>query len=342
MYYNGENGYISLLKDTMVNGENKLTRNGNVISIFGCMINFKDISASFPLLTTKKMFFRGIVEELLWFLRGSTNANELKSKNIHIWDGNSSREYLDSIGLAYPEGELGPIYGWQWRKFGKEYGNYIDEEDEYDDEEDEDDEEEEDDDDGVYNTCLDIYTDTETETDSYPDTGYENKGVDQIKYILEELSKDTNSRRAVLSGWNPPDLKKMALPPCHILYIFNKSSKGLSCHMTLRSSDLFLGLPFNIASTALLTQIIAYVLNINAYEISLSICDAHIYEEHIPQVNKQINNETYELPKVIIKKMAPDISSTVDEKIRWIESLKYEDFELSNYKSHASLTAFMK
>jgi thymidylate synthase len=112
--------------------------------------------------------------------------------------------------------------------------------------------------------------------------------------------------------------------------------------MTLRSSDLFLGLPFNIASTALLTQIIAYVLNINAYEICLSICDAHIYEEHTPQVNKQINNEIYGLPKVIIKKMAPDISSTVDEKIRWIESLKYDDFELSNYKSHPSLTAFMK
>ena len=350
MYYNNENGYINLLKDTMVNGENKLTRNGNVISIFGCMINFKDISTSFPLITTKKIFFRGIVEELLWFLRGSTNANELKSKKIYIWDGNSSREYLDSIGLNYPEGELGPIYGWQWRRFGKEYGNYIDEEDEYgeddDDEEDDDDDEEDDDedDDGEDNTCVDIYTDTETDTDTdtYADAEYENKGVDQIRYILEELSKDTNSRRAVLSAWNPVDLKKMALPPCHILYIFNKSSKGLSCHMTLRSSDLFLGLPFNIASTALLTQIIAYVLNINAYEISLSICDAHIYEEHLPAVNKQINNEAYELPKVIIKKMAPDNSSTVDEKVRWIESLKYEDFELINYKSHASLTAIMK
>jgi len=326
MYYNSEIGYIDLLKDALSSGEKKATRNGNVISIFGCMINFKDISTFFPLITTKKMFFRGIVEELLWFLRGSTNALELKEKNIHIWDGNSSRKYLDSIGLDYPEGELGPIYGWQWRKFGKEYRvyNYY-EEDSYSDSE-------TDSDTSFYN-----YTDTESDTDNKY-----NKGVDQIKYILEELSKNNNSRRAVLSGWNPLDLKKMALPPCHILYIFNTSSKGLSCHMTLRSSDLFLGLPFNIASTALLTQILAHILHIPANEISLSICDAHIYEEHTPQVNKQIDSELYEFPKVIIKKEAPDISLSIDEKIKWIENLVYEDFELSNYKSGASLSAIMK
>jgi thymidylate synthase len=328
MYYNGENGYLSLLKDTLANGENKLTRNGNVISIFGCMIHFKDISTAFPLITSKKMFFRGIVEELLWFLRGSTNANELKSKNIHIWDGNSSREYLDSIGLDYPEGELGPVYGWQWRKFGKEYIVYndsdTDDTDEY-----------------IYNdiTDSDTSSSTDTNTDTYTDTY---KGVDQIKYIIEELSKENNSRRAVLSAWNPVDLKKMALPPCHILYIFNKSSKGLSCHMTLRSSDLFLGLPFNIASTALLTQILAHILHIPAHEVCLSICDAHIYEEHKQQVNKQIDSELYDFPKVIIKKDAPDIKSSIDVKMKWIESLVYEDFELSNYKSGASLSAIMK
>lgn len=333
MYYNGENGYLSLLKETLANGENKMTRNGNVISSFGSMINFKNINEYFPLITTKKIFFRGIVEELLWFLRGSTNANELKMKNVHIWDGNSTREYLDNLGLDYPEGELGPVYGWQWRKFGKEYGE--DDEDNGD----------------IYidisgsdkdtDTATDTDTDTATDTATY-DTYIDNKGVDQIKYIIEELLKENSSRRAVLSAWNPIDLKKMALPPCHILYIFNKSSKGLSCHMTLRSSDLFLGLPFNIASTALLTQILAYVLHINASEICLSICDAHIYEEHLTQVNKQINNELYELPKVIIKKDAPDITSSVDEKIKWIESLVYEDFELSNYKSHAALSAIMK
>jgi thymidylate synthase len=335
MYFNGENGYLNLLKDTLANGENKKTRNGNVVSTFGSMINFKNINECFPLITTKKMFFRGIVEELLWFLRGSTNANELKKKNVHIWDGNSTREYLDSIGLDYPEGELGPVYGWQWRKFGKEYGKDDDDyEDDYDNEE----------------FCINLFssynayadTDTDTETDTNTDTYYDDNGVDQIKYIIEELLKEDSSRRAVLSGWNPVDLKKMALPPCHILYIFNKSSKGLSCHMTLRSSDLFLGLPFNIASTALLTQILAHVLHINASEICLSICDAHIYEEHISQVNKQVNNEIFELPKLIIKKDAPDITTSIDEKIRWIESLVYEDFELSNYKSHTALSAIMK
>ena len=297
MYFQGESGYQHLLKETLINGERKTTRNGVVQSIFGCMINFKEIATSFPLITTKKMFFRGIVEELLWFLRGSTNALELRQKKIHIWDGNSTREYLDSIGLDYPEGELGPIYGWQWRKFGKDY------------------------------------EDTKSA---------DAKGVDQIKYILEELMKDTNSRRAVLSGWNPTDLQKMALPPCHILYIFHKSSKGLSCHMTLRSSDLFLGLPFNIASTALLTQIFAHVLHIPANEITLSICDAHIYEEHTQQVEKQIDTDAFDLPTVAIKKEAPDISSSVDEKMRWVESLVFEDFELSNYTSGASLPAVMK
>jgi len=352
MYYNGENGYMRLLKDTLANGENKLTRNGNVISIFGCMIHFKNISTAFPLITSKKVFFRGIVEELLWFLRGSTNANELKTKKIHIWDGNSTREYLDSIGLDYPEGELGPVYGWQWRKFGKEYEVNREEYNDYDNEETEEDiyndinnsNDSDDSDadaaDAATDTDSSTYTYTDTDTDTYSNTY--NKGVDQIKYVLGELSKDTNSRRAVLSAWNPVDLKKMALPPCHILYIFNKSSKGLSCHMTLRSSDLFLGLPFNIASTALLTQILAHILYIPAHEVCLSICDAHIYEEHTPQVNKQIDSELYDFPKVIIKKDAPDIKSSIDVKIKWIENLVYEDFELSNYKSGASLSAIMK
>jgi thymidylate synthase len=294
MYFENESGYLKLLKETLKESEIKTTRNGVVYSKFGCMIKFNDIN-NFPLLTTKKMFFRGIVEELLWFLRGSTDANELKAKKINIWTGNSTREYLDSIGLTeYKEGELGPVYGWQWRKFGEDYNN--------------------------------------------PKT----KGKDQIRYLLEELMKPDNSRRAVLSGWNPVDLNKMALPPCHILYIFNKTSKGLSCHMTLRSSDLFLGLPFNIASTALLTQILATVLNIEISEICLSICDAHIYQEHVEQINKQLLLTPYDLPKLIIKKFAPPVDSSIDEKINWIESLKYEDFELKDYLSHPSLPAIMK
>ena len=325
MSYKNENGYINILKEVLEKGETKITRNGEVLSGFGYMVEFDNISQSYPLITTKKVFFRGIVEELLWFLRGSTDANELKNKNINIWNGNSSREYLDSIGLNnYNEGELGPVYGWQWRNFGKKYlsQQML----------------------SQISSPTTSISSTLSETSMLDNDNSDNSygGYDQIKYILRELLKDNNSRRAVLSAWNPQDLSKMALPPCHILYIFNKTKDGLCCHLTLRSSDLFLGLPFNIASTALLTQILAYVLHINASEICLSICDAHIYEEHMTQVNKQINNELYELPKVIIKKDAPDITSSVDEKIKWIESLVYEDFELSNYKSHAALSAIMK
>jgi len=296
MFYSSEEGYLQLLKDTMQYGEKRETRNGFVISRFGCMMNFKNIGQQFPLLTTKKMFFRGILEELLWFLRGSTNAKDLQEKGVHIWDGNSSREYLDSIGKQdYVEGELGPVYGWQWRKFGKDYGNKED-----------------------------------------------SKCVDQIKYVIEELQKDNNSRRAVLSAWNPVDLDKMALPPCHILYVFYKNKDGLSCHMTMRSSDLFLGLPFNIASTALLTHILAKVLHIKPNEVSLSLCDAHIYEEHVEKVNIQLEKENFQLPVLSIKKEAPPLESHIEDKIKWIEELEYDDFVLENYKSHEAIKAIMK
>ena len=303
MFYKNEEGYINLLKDTL-DGEFKNTRNGNVFSRFGCMIKFVNISTSFPLITSKKVFFRGIVEELLWFLKGSTNANELKEKNVNIWNGNSKREYLDSVGLQdYEEGELGPVYGWQWRMFGKKY---------------------------IPNKLND-------RTEDFPELG----GADQVKYVITELLME-NSRRAVLSAWNPVDLNIMALPPCHILYIFNKTKDGLCCHLTMRSSDLFLGLPFNIASCALLTQIIAHLLHMKSSEICLSLCDAHIYEEHIDQVKKQIDLEIYDSPRVIIEKAAPDIESSVDDKIKWIESLTYNDFTLVNYKSHDKLPAIMK
>ena len=315
MFYKNEEGYIVLLKDAL-KGETKNTRNGEVLSQFGHMIEFDNISKSFPLITTKKVFFRGIVEELLWFLRGSTNANELKEKKVNIWNGNSSRGYLDSIGLSnYTEGELGPVYGWQWRKFGKQY---------------------------IASKEQKVACDIDNNFNFIEKPDYINRGYDQLKFVLTELLKDNNSRRAVLSAWNPCDLNKMALPPCHILYIFNKTNEGLCCHLTLRSSDLFLGLPFNIASCALLTIIIAHVLHINVSKICLSICDAHIYIEHIEQVKKQIELEIYNPPKVVINKSPPRIDSSIEEKIEWIEQLSYEDFELINYKSHDRLNALMK
>lgn len=296
--YVGEEGYINLLQDTLTNGECRKGRNGNTYSIFGQMITFKCINQAFPLLTTKKMFIRGIVEEILWFLRGSTDAKELQQKGVKIWDGNSSREYLDSVGLShYTEGELGPVYGWQWRKFGKNYKNDDD----------------------------------------------NNIGFDQLKYIIKELMKPEISRRAVLSGWNPTQLSEMALPPCHILYTFYKNKNGISCMMTMRSSDLFLGLPFNIASTSILTHIIAKVLHVNPVDISVAITDAHIYDEHIDAVNEQIQNSILnQKPTLTISKEAPPIDSSVDEKIKWINNLKYEDFVVNNYVSAGTIKAPMK
>jgi thymidylate synthase len=282
-----EKGYLELLEDVYKNGIRKENRNGFTYSSFGSLLKFKvNNGLSFPLLTTKKVFFRGIVEELLWFLRGSTNSKELEDKGINIWKGNSTKEYLDSIGLINnEEGELGKIYGYEWRSFN----------------------------------------------------GY----FDQIRYIIEELSLN-NSRRAILSAWNPCDLKEQALPPCHILYNFYKiDNDNLNCMMYMRSADLFLGVPFNIASTTLLAMIIGKTMGMKVNEICISICDSHIYYEHFDALNQQILRDIYESPIVEIKKNI-DKNSSIDEKIKWIEDLTYEDFELKDYKYHPTIKAPMK
>ena len=282
-----EKGYLAWLKDVYDNGIRKDNRNGFTYSSFGAILKFNvNNGLSFPLLTTKKVFFRGIVEELLWFLRGSTNSKELEDKGINIWKGNSTREYLDSIGLINnEEGELGKVYGYEWRSF--------------------------------------------------------NGHFDQIKYIIEELSLN-NSRRAILSAWNPCDLKEQALPPCHLLYNFYKiDDDNLNCMMYMRSADLFLGVPFNIASTTLLAMIIGKVMGMKVNEICVSICDCHIYDEHLDAVNEQLTREVYDSPKVEIKKYI-DKNLSIDEKIKWIEELKFEDFELSDYKYHPMIKAIMK
>jgi len=296
MFFENEKGYLELLRYVLNNGDYTENRNGQTISKFGVLLKFNDIN-NFPLLTTKKVFFRGVLEELLWFIKGSYDAKELQNKNIHIWDGNSSREYLDNNGFTnYNEGELGPIYGWQWRTFGKKYRNNGD-----------------------------IF------------------GIDQIKYVITELEKENNSRRAIISAWNPLQLNEMALPPCHILYNFYKNKNGLSCLMTMRSSDLFLGLPFNIASTAILTTIISKILEINVNEIAISITDAHIYSEHIDSVKEQLNREIINNNcKLNIKKKCPGKNAEINEKVKWINDLVYDDFELIDYKFHPTIKAQMK
>ena len=280
-----ETNYLELLETVKKNGIKKETRNGITYSSFGYLLKFDIANNQFPLLTTKKMFFKGIVEELLWFLRGSVNSKELEEKGVNIWKENSSRKYLDENGFNhYEEGYLGPIYGFQWRSF--------------------------------------------------------NGDIDQLKYILQEINKE-NSRRIIINAWNPCQLSQQALPPCHILYNFFKNNNELSCMMYMRSSDLFLGLPFNIASTALLTYIIAKVMNLKVKEIAISICDAHIYEEHLTAVESQLQRTPYEFPKINIKKTI-DNNISIDEKIKWIELLTFDDFELIDYNYHPTIKAIMK
>lgn len=276
--------YLNILKKVKENGIIKNGRNGKTYSYFGDILKF-NIENQFPLLTTKKVFFKGVVEELLWFLRGSVNSKELEEKGVNIWKGNSNREFLDANGFYdYEEGYLGPIYGFQWRSFNGE--------------------------------------------------------IDQLKYVLNEINN--NSRRIIINAWNPCQLNLQVLPPCHILYNFYiDDDKNLSCMMFMRSSDLFLGLPFNIASTALFTYIIAKVMGLNVKEIAISICDLHIYEEHLEAVEEQLKREPYNLPKLKIKKDI-DINLSIDRKIRWIENLTFEDFELIDYNCHPIIRAIMK
>ncbi len=278
---NNEKEYLNLLSFILKYGIKKETRNGFTYSYFGSLLRFNiNNGLTFPLLTTKKVFFRGIVEELLWFLRGSVNSKELEEKGINIWKGNSTREYLDSIGLYnYPEGYLGPIYGYQWRSF--------------------------------------------------------NGKVDQLKYVLEELELK-NSRRALISAWNPVQLKEQALPPCHLIYNFYKSDdNNLSCMMYMRSADLFLGVPFNIASTSLLVHLIASLTDCIPGKVNIVVGDAHIYDCHIEAVKEQLIREPLEPPTLKI-----DIPTDSTESFT-INDFESTQIKLLSYKSHPKIEAPM-
>jgi thymidylate synthase len=283
-----EYNYLELLKKVYYTGNLKTGRNGDTYSIFGETVEFDIATYGFPLLTTKKMFFRGIAEELFWFLKADTNANHLKDKGVHIWNGNTTREYLDSIDLtSYPEGIAGPIYGYQWRNFNGEYIN------------------------GELPTL-------ETSRD-------------QLFNILKELKENPSSRRMIFSGWNPNQLDQMCLPPCHVLYQFYVIDGKLNCQMYQRSADLFLGLPFNIASTALLTSIFASMSGLNVGKIRICIGDAHIYKEHGEQVLEQITRKPLCFSKLVIK----DVKGKLED---WT----YNDIGVDDYNSYGILRATMK
>tara|TARA_Y100001958_G_C21213461_1_gene538978 strand:- start:388 stop:1863 length:1476 start_codon:yes stop_codon:yes gene_type:complete len=256
----GELQYLDILKKILNEGTLTETRNGNTISLFGEKMVF-DMKDGFPLLTTKRMPWKTILRELLWFLSGSTDNKKLNEKNVHIWDGNASKEYMEKRGLNYKDGDLGPVYGFQWKYFGAEY-----------------------------RTC---------------DDNYIGKGVDQIEYVINEITNNPTSRRIIISAWNPPDLNKMALPPCHVMCQFhvNQKERILDCQLYQRSGDMFLGVPFNIASYSFLLYIIAKITDYKPGKLIHILGDCHIYEDHIEQVKEQLSRKTKTFPKLFMENL---------------------------------------
>ncbi len=257
--------YLSLMKHVLEHGVKKSDRTGTgTLSIFGYQIRF-DLNQGFPLVTTKKVHLKSIIHELLWFLRGETNVKSLQDVGVSIWN-----EWADD------EGELGPVYGKQWR--------------------------------------------------SWP--GSNNKTVDQISQLIHMIKTNPDSRRLIVNSWNVAEIEKMALPPCHCLFQFYVANGRLSCQLYQRSADIFLGVPFNIASYALLTQMIAQVTGLKPGEFIHTLGDAHLYLNHIEQVNSQLLRKPYLLPVM-------QINSKVDN----IFDFKYDDFNLQNYESHPRIAA---
>jgi len=257
--------YLDLLQDIKENGVKKSDRTGTgTISVFGRQIRF-NLEDGFPLLTTKRLHLKSIIYELLWFLNGDTNIKYLNNHNVTIWN-----EWADK------DGNLGPIYGYQWRHWLTPEG----------------------------------------------------KEMDQIQPLIERLIKSPDSRRHIVSAWNVADVDKMALPPCHCLFQFYVLNGKLSCQMYQRSADIFLGVPFNIASYALLTMMVAQVTNLKLGEFILTFGDVHIYSNHTDQVNLQLSRTPRVLPRMNIN---PLVKSIFD--------FKYEDFQLIGYDPHPTIKA---
>ncbi len=257
--------YLDLMKHVKEHGVKKEDRTGTgTISVFGYQMRF-DISETFPLLTTKKLHLRSIVHELLWFLKGETNIEYLKEQGVSIWD-----EWADE------NGDLGPVYGAQWRSWLAANG----------------------------------------------------KTIDQITGVIDQIKNNPDSRRLIVSAWNVGELDQMALMPCHAFFQFYVADGKLSCQLYQRSADIFLGVPFNIASYALLTMMVAQVCELRPGEFVHTLGDAHLYLNHMQQVNEQLSREPLASP---VMKINPQVDSIFD--------FKYEDFELLNYKSHPFISA---
>jgi thymidylate synthase len=266
-----ETPYISLIRSILQTGEQRKDRtNIGTLSKFGHMMEFDLRDHLIPVITTRKIFWRGVVEELLWFIRGDTDAYHLNAKGVKIWDYNS----------APFNGDCGPIYGFQWRHFGAEY--------------------------------IDCHTD------------YTGKGIDQLKNCIELIKKDPYSRRILVTSWNPVDIPKMCLPPCHTIFQFHVSNDNeLSCALFQRSCDVALGVPFNIASYSLLTHMIAQVTNLKTGKFIYFMGDVHIYLNHIEGLKEQIKRTPRPFPKVFLN---PSIKS--------IDEFQEKDITLTGYFPH--------
>lgn len=257
--------YLNLLDQCLTHAPVKNDRTGTgTLSLFGHQMRF-DLARGLPLVTTKKLHLRSIIHELLWFIRGDTNIAYLKRNGVGIWD-----EWADK------NGDLGPVYGRQWR--------------------------------------------------SWP--GGDGKSIDQLAEVIEAIKQTPDSRRLVVSAWNPADMARMALPPCHCLFQFSVTEGRLSCQLYQRSADIFLGLPFNIASYALLTHMVAKVSGLAAGELIHTIGDAHLYLNHVDQAREQLSRQPYSLPKLVLN----------NDRKR-IDDFRFDDIEVVNYRSHPPIAA---
>jgi thymidylate synthase len=289
--YNEENQYLNLLDDILSTQNNQEGRNGNTLSIFGSTMHFSLEHNKIPIMTTKKVAWKTCLRELLWFIKGDTNNKHLKEKNVHIWDENGSRQFLDGRGLTkFMEDDLGPIYGFQWRHYNAKYSD-----------------------------CT---------------SDYSNKGIDQLKEVIECLKdpEKRNSRRMIITAWNPCQLDIMALPPCHIFMQFNVTNNNkLSCAMYQRSNDEACGTCFNIASYCFLTHLLAKHCDLEPYEFLYYKGNCHIYEEHIDNIKIQLQREPFEFPTL-----------EIINKREHIEDYVETDFVVTNYKHHEAIKYIMK
>lgn len=284
----GEEQYLALLR-RVLDASQRTTRNSTTYSVFGTRMVIDLSSGHVPLLTTKKMAWKTCLRELFWFVRGDTDNAKLQAENVHIWDANASRAFLDSRGLtSRDEGDLGPVYGFQWRHFGAEY------------------------------------------TDCH--ANYEGKGVDQLEQARHFLQTDPHSRRIMFTAWNPSDLDKMALPPCHVLgQWYVDSHKRLWLQVYQRSGDLFLGVPFNLFSYSALVHMMAHLVGIKPGGLVHVLGDAHIYEEHVEAVKTQLARTPNIPPRLRI----------VGEKHHTWEDFTLESFSLDSYSCHEAIRAQM-